>query len=184
LKGECNVELLLQHNNKKLITHVNRLKPYFVQSPAAVPSPDFFPAKRAATPPPAPQQQKDKFEKFFPYENDQLLDSAVNYSDPSPPTNALPRQRSHHCRTASSSSYGDMPEVSGTDPSPAFAPTFAQIATRPHRRLSLSSSSSSLLLSPGDNIASRTRSCSHLQTPERPKIFMPQISFNSLPVLK
>ncbi len=31
LKGDCNVELLLRHNNEKLITHVNRLKPYFVQ---------------------------------------------------------------------------------------------------------------------------------------------------------
>jgi hypothetical protein len=26
LKGECNVELLLRHNNKKHITHVNRIK--------------------------------------------------------------------------------------------------------------------------------------------------------------
>jgi hypothetical protein len=30
LKGGCNLELLLWHNNKKLISHVNRLKPYFV----------------------------------------------------------------------------------------------------------------------------------------------------------
>ncbi len=36
LKGECNVELLLRHSNKKLITHVNRLKPYFLQKSAAV----------------------------------------------------------------------------------------------------------------------------------------------------
>jgi hypothetical protein len=35
LKGECNVELLLRHNNKKLIAHVNRLKPYFVPKNAA-----------------------------------------------------------------------------------------------------------------------------------------------------
>jgi hypothetical protein len=46
LKGDCNVELLLRHNNKKLITHVNRLKPYFVQKPAAVSAPDFFPAEK------------------------------------------------------------------------------------------------------------------------------------------
>ncbi len=48
LKGDCNVETLLRHNNKKLITHVNRLKPYFVQSPSAVSSPDFFPAQKDA----------------------------------------------------------------------------------------------------------------------------------------
>jgi hypothetical protein len=41
LKGECNVELLLRHNNKKLITHVNRLKLYFVPKSAAVSSPTF-----------------------------------------------------------------------------------------------------------------------------------------------
>jgi hypothetical protein len=65
LKGECNVKLLLQHNNKKLITHVNRLKPYFVQKPAAVTSPDFFPTEKPATPPPvAVQEEAD--ENFFP----------------------------------------------------------------------------------------------------------------------
>ncbi len=42
LKGECNVELLLRHNNKKLIVHVNRLKPYFVPKSAAVEHPTSF----------------------------------------------------------------------------------------------------------------------------------------------
>ncbi len=60
------MELFLRHNNKKLITHVNRIKPYFVQKPAAVTSPDFFPAEKPATPPPvAVQQEAD--ENFFPY---------------------------------------------------------------------------------------------------------------------
>ncbi len=31
LKGDCNVEILLRHNNKKLITHVNRLKPLLIK---------------------------------------------------------------------------------------------------------------------------------------------------------
>ena len=56
LKGECNVELLLRHNNKKLIAHVNRLKPYFVPKSAAVESPDFFPAQKLAPSPPPLQQ--------------------------------------------------------------------------------------------------------------------------------
>jgi hypothetical protein len=63
LKGECNVELLLWHNNKTLITHVNRLKPYFVPKSAAVSSPDFFPAQKPVTPPPA-AQEIDEMENF------------------------------------------------------------------------------------------------------------------------
>ena len=68
LKGDCNVELLLRHNNKKLITHVNRLKPYFVQKPAAVTSPDFFPAAKPTTPPPPASVQKSSSENFFEQE--------------------------------------------------------------------------------------------------------------------
>jgi hypothetical protein len=74
LKGECNVELLLRHNNKKLITHVNQLKPYFVQKPTPVISPDFFPTEKSATPPPTTARQQaseDIFvdDEFFPYEH-------------------------------------------------------------------------------------------------------------------
>jgi hypothetical protein len=114
LKGDCNVELLLQHNNKKLITHMNRLKPYFVKLPAAVSSPDFFPAQKEATTPPAPTQKETQFEKCFPYQ-DELFDKEVNNSDPSP----SPRNYSHPHRTTSSSSsaYDDMPEITRTDPS-------------------------------------------------------------------
>ncbi len=53
------VELLLRHNNKKLIAHVNRLKLYFVQSPAAVSSSDFFPAQKEC------QHKKKQNLKFF-----------------------------------------------------------------------------------------------------------------------
>ncbi len=150
--------------------------------PAAVSSPDFFPAE-ADRPPPAPAQE-NKFENFSPYEK-YPLDWEVNDTDPSPSRAiALPHHCLHQCRTAllSSSLYGDMPEVSETDPSPAAVATYAQIATRPRRRVSSSSSSSSLLLPPTDSVASCTRSRSH--TPEHPKIYMPQISLNPLPVLK
>jgi len=60
LKGECNVELLLRHNNKKLITHVNRLKPYFVPKPAAVQHPTFSLHKKS----PHPLQQCKKTTKW------------------------------------------------------------------------------------------------------------------------
>jgi hypothetical protein len=86
LKGDCNVEILLRHNNKKLITHVNHLKPYFVQSPSTVSSPDFFPAQKDATPPPVAQQTKPQLENFYPYE-DEILEEVI-HSDPSPSTRA------------------------------------------------------------------------------------------------
>ncbi len=138
LKGNCNVELLLRHNNKKLITRMNRLKPYFVQLPAAVSSPDFFPAQKEATPPPVPPQKETEFEKIFPYA-DEILEE-VNYMDPSPPAR-FPRQNSRHHRTASSSSstYGDMPKVTRTDPSPSHQLTYANVVNRPRQRFSSSS---------------------------------------------
>jgi hypothetical protein len=83
LKGECNVELLLWHNNKKLITHVNRLKPYFVQKPAVETSPDFFPAEKPATPPPV-AVQKEANENFFPNDEFYPWDLEVIHPDPTP----------------------------------------------------------------------------------------------------
>jgi hypothetical protein len=64
------------------------------------------------------------------------------------------------------------------------APTYAQIITQPRRvRTSSSSSSSSLRAPPADAIAARTRSRSGTFEPERPKLYMPQISYAPLPVL-
>ncbi len=180
------MELLLRHNNKKLIAHVNRLKPYFVQSPGAVSSPDFFPVQKDATPhTPVPTQIETEFENFFPYE-DEILDKEVNYSDPSPSTQRFPCQNSRPHRTPSSSSsaYGDMPEVTHTNPSPSHQLTYADVVHRPRQRLSSSSSASTHLSLPSDGIASRTRSSSCSLTPEQPKIYMPQITFDPLPVLK
>jgi hypothetical protein len=174
------------HNNKKLITHVNRLKTYFVQKPIAVTSPDFFPADKPVTSPPVTvQQEADK--KNFPYYQPYPSDREVTRTDPTPSNAAsLPQHRSHCRRTLSSSSslYGDSPEVSASDPSPAVTPTYSQIATRPCQHLSSSSSTSSRVSLPSDSITLRTRSRSRSLTPEHPKIYMPQISFNLLPVLK
>jgi hypothetical protein len=42
LKGDCNVELQLKHNNRKTVVHANRLKPYFVVSKNLAVCPDFL----------------------------------------------------------------------------------------------------------------------------------------------
>jgi hypothetical protein len=169
---------------QKLITHVNKLKPYFVQKPAAVTSPDFFPSEKPATPPPVAVQERAD-EIFFPSYNSYPSYQEVTHTDPTPSRAAsLPYQRYHRRCTLSSSSslYGDSPEVSASDPSPAVTPTYVQVATHPCHHLSSSSSTSSCRSLPADGIASRTGSCSLM--PERPKIYMPQISFDPLPVLK
>jgi hypothetical protein len=132
-----------------------------------------------------PTQKETEFEIFFPYD-DELLDREVNYPDPSPPTQQFSRHRSRRHRTMSSSSsaYGDMPEATCTDPSPVHQLTYADVVNRPRQCLSFSSSASTRLSLPSDGVASHTRSRSCSLTPERPKINMPQITFDLLPVLK
>jgi hypothetical protein len=135
--------------------------------------------------PPVPTQKEKEFEKFSPYE-DEILDKEVNYSDPSPSTQCFPHQNSRRYRTPSSSSsaYGDMPEVTHTNPSPSHQLTYADVVHRPCQHLSASSSASTRLSLPSDGVASHRCSRSRSLTPERPKIYMPQITFDPLPVLK
>jgi hypothetical protein len=140
LKGECNVELFLQHNNKKLITHVNRLKPYFVPKSAAVSSPNFFPAQKPATPPPA-AQENDEMENFL--HDNGYIETEVTDTDPYTAENIVP-PRSVRLHTASSSSsiYDEHTRPAELS-SPT--PTYAQIVTHKQRvRTSSSSSSASL----------------------------------------
>jgi len=177
LKGDCNVELLLRHNNKKLITHVNRLKPYFVQKPAAVTSPDFFPAAKATTPPPPALVQKSSSENFFDQE---LLPYHIEEAENFPPAPATRTRRASS--TSTTSTANDAALVIGPDPSPANL-TYAQ-ATRSRSRRSSTSSNSSHHSLPPDSVASRTRSRSRSTTPDLPKLYMPQVSFEPLPVLK
>jgi hypothetical protein len=179
LKGDCNVKILLRHNNKKLITHVNRLKPYFVQSPSAISSPDFFPAQKDATPPPVAQQNDAQTENFYPYD-DEILEE-VSRTDPSPPTRTSQTSQRRRTTSSSSSVYDDQ-EVKCSDPSPSHQLTYADVVHRPRQRLSSSSSTRSSL--PPDSVATRTRSRTGSLTLERPKIYMPQITFDPLPVLK
>ncbi len=143
LKGECNVELLLQHNNKKLITHVNPLKPYFVPKSAAVSSPDFFPAQKVATPPPA-APEKDEMEIFL--HDNGYIEREVNDTDPYATENILPPHPRRRC-TASSSSllYDDYTRPADLS-SPM--PTYAQIVMHKQRARTSSSSSSASLRPP------------------------------------
>jgi hypothetical protein len=62
LKGEANLKLQLRHNNRKIVVHANRLKPYFVAAKNAAvfpehldPAPELQPlAQLPSQPPPAP----------------------------------------------------------------------------------------------------------------------------------
>ncbi len=173
LKGDCNVEILMRHNNKKLITHVNRLKPYFVQSPSAVSSPDFFPAQKDATPPPVAQRKDAQTENFYPY-NDEIVKEVI-HTDPSPPTRITQTSQRRRTTSSSSSVYDDQ-EVNRSDPSPSHQLTYADVVHRPRQRLSSSLSTRSSL--PPDSVASRTRSRPGSLALERPKIYMPQITFD------
>ncbi len=102
----------------------------------------------------------------------------VIHTDPSPPFRISQRRRT----VSSSSSVYDDPEVTRPDPSPSHQLTYADVVHRPRQRLSSSSSTRSSL--PPDSIASRTRSRTGSLTLEHPKIYMPQITFDPLPVLK
>jgi len=101
LKGECNVELLLRHNNKKLIVHVNRLKPYFVPKNAAVESPDFFTAQKAALLPPPPRQNI-QMDNLLPYDEEVTSPDPYTYEEtrrapsPSPSVRSTRSQRSEN----------------------------------------------------------------------------------------
>ncbi len=49
LKGDCNIEIQLKHNNRKTVIHANRLKPYFVVSKNLAVCPDFMENEHPAT---------------------------------------------------------------------------------------------------------------------------------------
>jgi hypothetical protein len=42
LKGDCNIEIQLKHNNRKTVVHANRLKPNFVVLKNLAVCPDFI----------------------------------------------------------------------------------------------------------------------------------------------
>ncbi len=139
----------------------------------------FFPAQKVATPPPVAQQNDDQTENFYPYDNE-ILEEVI-HTDLSPPTRITQTSQQRHTTSSSSSVY-DHQEVNRSDPSPSHQLTYADVANRPHQRLSSSSSTRSS--PPPDSVALRTRSRTGSLTLERPKIYMPQITFDPLPILK
>ncbi len=140
LKGECNVELLLRHNNKKLITQINWLKPYFVPKSAAVEAPDFFPAQKVATPPPT-VQENDEMENFL--HDNGFIEREVTNTDPYTAENILPPHPRRHRTLSSSSSVNEY-----SRPADISTPTYAQIVTHKQRARTSSSSSSASLRPP------------------------------------
>jgi hypothetical protein len=71
LKGDCNIEIQLKHNNQKTVIHANRLKPYFVVSKNLAVCPDFMEGQQPAKQPDAPintslvTQTKDNVANFY-----------------------------------------------------------------------------------------------------------------------
>jgi hypothetical protein len=71
LKGDCNIEIQLKHNNQKTVIHANRLKPYFVASKNLAVCPDFMEGQQPAKQPAAPintslvTQTKDNVANFY-----------------------------------------------------------------------------------------------------------------------
>jgi hypothetical protein len=71
LKGDCNIELQLKHNNRKTVVHANRLKPYFVASKNLAVCPDFIEGQQPHPQPTAPivtspvEQTEDNAAQFY-----------------------------------------------------------------------------------------------------------------------
>ena len=86
LKGEANPELLLKHNNKKLMVYVNHLKPYFIAAKNILTSPDFFPTNEPAIKSPRTVQLSKS-----PAENYQHDIPTYDYFPTVPTSNFLPQ---------------------------------------------------------------------------------------------
>ena len=156
LKGEANVEIQLRHNNKKVVVHCNRLKPYFVPIKNSAIHPDVL-----DSPPPirdAPQIVPDP---PTPTDNQQIL---------------LP----------------PIVEVTHTAPSPAIIQPSQTKSPRRRARNSSTSSSSSVAQSnlpddapPAMHTCARTHSsASSPPTLAKQRIFMPQVTFEPLPIFQ
>jgi hypothetical protein len=159
LKGDANIEIQLQHNNRKTVGHANRLKPYFVAFSNSVFHLDNLPNSQ-----PAVEQ------------------SSQNNVNPPPHDDYDPSQQIL---------LPSFLEVTNTAPSPAInQPPQTEIS--PHRCAQNSSTSSSVvqpILPDNAPPAMRTHlrthsSASTHSTPAKMQIFMPQVTFQPLPVLQ
>jgi hypothetical protein len=68
LKGKANAEIMLRHNNKKIVVHCNRLKPYFVPNNNSAIYPDTL-----DSPPPARDAPQIAPDPLTPDDNQQIL---------------------------------------------------------------------------------------------------------------
>jgi hypothetical protein len=158
LKGDANIEIQLRHNNRKTVVHTNRLKPYFVAFPNTAFHPDNLP-------------------------NSQPSAAQSSPNNVNPP----PHYDYNH------SQHALLPNflvVTDTAPSPAVNQPLQQISPRRRARNSSTSSSVAQPSLPDDAPpAMCTRSLTHStafthSTPARPRIFMPQVAFEPLPIFQ
>ncbi len=104
LKGEANIEIQLRHNNKKVVVHCNRLKPYFLPIKNSAIHPDTL-----DSPPPARDVPQIAPDPSTPDDNQQILLPPlleVTHTAPSPaiiqPSQTISQRR--HTRNLSTSS--------------------------------------------------------------------------------
>jgi hypothetical protein len=159
LKGDCNVELQLKHNNRKTVVHANRLKPYFVASKNLAVCPDFMAGQQPNTMPAAPIDDNP---------TPQTNDNAYEFYDNVLTTPNLPNLQ--HAQIA-------PPQ------NPSLVVNPPSIARRTRTRTRTASSSHTHTLS-DEPPSARTRSRSQLSSfsPVKPPLIMPQVTFHLLPI--
>ncbi len=154
LKGEANVKIQLRHNNKKVVVHSNRLKPYFVPVPNAAIYPDNLNEVPTTNEPP-----QDTSYASTPDDNQQILlptSMEVTHTAPSPAVTQPSQTISPRRRTRTSSTSSSVTQSS--------IPNDAPPAMRTHSRTHSSASSPS--------------------TPAKQRVLMPQVTFEPLPIFQ
>jgi hypothetical protein len=159
LKGDCNVELQLKHNNRKTVVHANRLKPYFVASKNLAVCPDFMKGQQPEPEPAAP------------------IDD-----NPTPQTNDDAYQLYDDILTAPNLPNLQHAQIAPPD-SPSLVVNPPSIARRTRTRTRTASSTHTHTLS-DEPPSARTRSRSQLSSfsPVKPTLIMPQVTFHPLPI--
>jgi hypothetical protein len=158
LKGDANLELQLCHNNRKIVVHAIRLKPYFVAAKNAAvfpehlaPATDLQPLAKPLVQPPL--MLTPTVDQHFPDEN--FFPQVI---PPLQPTYA---------------------EVAGTRPSPsqrALAPTRANRALHTHLLLKM--------LPPSTCTWSKSTTTKVMAPAIKPTLFFPQITSDPKPLFQ
>jgi hypothetical protein len=159
LKGDCNVELQLKHNNRKTVVHANRLKPYFVAFKNLAVCPDFIESQQPQPQPTAP---------IITSPVEQTEDNAAHFYDDSPMMLNLP----------------DLQHAQIAPPqNPSLVVNPPSISRRTRTRTHTASSSHTHTLS-DEPPSARTRSRLQLSSfsPVKSPLIMPQVTFYLLPI--